>query len=158
MPFHTTQQYFATATKTEDLCPYGCITKEAAGANGTQELKVDEELCTDCGACALACPGKFEYARAFTRYAPAPRIAVHGPLVGSMGGSGGVIVMDDSVNMVEALANINAFYSHESCGQEGKGAPAPSRRKTLDISPSTFTKVDGSSSCRPSLFELALPC
>jgi len=34
-----------------------------------------------------------------------------------MGGSGGVIVMDDSVNMVEALANINAFYSHESCGQ-----------------------------------------
>ncbi len=36
---------------------------------------------------------------------------------GTMGGSGGVIVMDDSVNMVEALANINAFYSHESCGQ-----------------------------------------
>jgi NADH-quinone oxidoreductase subunit F len=28
-----------------------------------------------------------------------------------------VIVMDDSVNMVEALANINAFYAHESCGQ-----------------------------------------
>jgi NADH-quinone oxidoreductase subunit F len=25
--------------------------------------------------------------------------------------------MDDSVNMVEALANINAFYAHESCGQ-----------------------------------------
>jgi NADH-quinone oxidoreductase subunit F len=25
--------------------------------------------------------------------------------------------MDDTVNMVEALANINAFYSHESCGQ-----------------------------------------
>ncbi|MBX7123598.1 MAG: NADH-quinone oxidoreductase subunit NuoF [Opitutaceae bacterium] len=38
-------------------------------------------------------------------------------MIGSMGGSGGVIVMDDSVNMVEALANINAFYSHESCGQ-----------------------------------------
>ncbi len=36
---------------------------------------------------------------------------------GTMGGSGGVIVMDDTVNMVEALANINAFYSHESCGQ-----------------------------------------
>ncbi|WP_342750764.1 NADH-quinone oxidoreductase subunit NuoF [Termitidicoccus mucosus] len=36
---------------------------------------------------------------------------------GTMGGSGGLIVMDDSVNMVEALANINAFYSHESCGQ-----------------------------------------
>ena len=38
-------------------------------------------------------------------------------MVGSMGGSGGVIVMDDSVSMVEALGNINAFYSHESCGQ-----------------------------------------
>ncbi len=38
-------------------------------------------------------------------------------LIGTMGGSGGVIVMDDSVNMVEALANINAFYAHESCGQ-----------------------------------------
>jgi NADH-quinone oxidoreductase subunit F len=36
---------------------------------------------------------------------------------GTMGGSGGVIVMDDSVSMVEALANINAFYAHESCGQ-----------------------------------------
>jgi NADH-quinone oxidoreductase subunit F len=34
-----------------------------------------------------------------------------------MGGSGGVIVMDDSVNMVDALANLNAFYAHESCGQ-----------------------------------------
>ncbi|HXC01872.1 MAG TPA: NADH-quinone oxidoreductase subunit NuoF [Opitutaceae bacterium] len=37
--------------------------------------------------------------------------------VGTMGGSGGVIVMDDSVSMVEALGNINAFYAHESCGQ-----------------------------------------
>ncbi len=36
---------------------------------------------------------------------------------GSMSGSGGIIVMDDRVDMVEALANINAFYSHESCGQ-----------------------------------------
>ncbi len=38
-------------------------------------------------------------------------------MIGTMGGSGGVIVMDDSVSMVEALGNINAFYSHESCGQ-----------------------------------------
>src|SRR5580692_3191743 len=38
-------------------------------------------------------------------------------MVGTMGGSGGVIVMDDSASMVEALANINAFYAHESCGQ-----------------------------------------
>jgi NADH-quinone oxidoreductase subunit F len=36
---------------------------------------------------------------------------------GSMAGSGGVIVMDDSRNMVEILNNINEFYAHESCGQ-----------------------------------------
>ena len=36
---------------------------------------------------------------------------------GSMSGSGGLIVMDDSVDMVAALANLNAFYAHESCGQ-----------------------------------------
>ena len=36
---------------------------------------------------------------------------------GSMSGSGGVIVMDDTTDMVEALANINYFYAHESCGQ-----------------------------------------
>ncbi len=36
---------------------------------------------------------------------------------GSMAGSGGVIVMDDSRNMVWALNNLNEFYAHESCGQ-----------------------------------------
>jgi NADH-quinone oxidoreductase subunit F len=36
---------------------------------------------------------------------------------GSMSGSGAIIVMDDSVDIVEALANIAEFYAHESCGQ-----------------------------------------
>jgi NADH-quinone oxidoreductase subunit F len=36
---------------------------------------------------------------------------------GSMAGSGGVIVMDDSRDMVATLNNINEFYAHESCGQ-----------------------------------------
>jgi NADH-quinone oxidoreductase subunit F len=36
---------------------------------------------------------------------------------GSMAGSGGVIVLDDSRDMVWALNNINTFYAHESCGQ-----------------------------------------
>jgi NADH-quinone oxidoreductase subunit F len=36
---------------------------------------------------------------------------------GSMAGSGGVIVLDDSRDMVWVLNNINAFYAHESCGQ-----------------------------------------
>jgi len=36
---------------------------------------------------------------------------------GSMAGSGGVIIMDDSRSMSWVLNNINAFYAHESCGQ-----------------------------------------
>jgi NADH-quinone oxidoreductase subunit F len=36
---------------------------------------------------------------------------------GSMSGSGAIIVIDDSTDIVEALANISEFYAHESCGQ-----------------------------------------
>jgi len=36
---------------------------------------------------------------------------------GSMVGSGGVMVMDDTRDMVWALNNLNQFYAHESCGQ-----------------------------------------
>src|SRR5712691_3932510 len=36
---------------------------------------------------------------------------------GSMSGSGAIIVLDDSTDMVEVLANIADFYAHESCGQ-----------------------------------------
>jgi len=36
---------------------------------------------------------------------------------GSMSGSGAIIVLDDSADIVEALANIADFYAHESCGQ-----------------------------------------
>lgn len=36
---------------------------------------------------------------------------------GSMLGSGGFIVMDETVDMVEAVTNLAHFYSHESCGQ-----------------------------------------
>jgi NADH-quinone oxidoreductase subunit F len=37
--------------------------------------------------------------------------------VGSMGGSGGVIVMDDSGCVVKAAARLLRFYAHESCGK-----------------------------------------
>ncbi|MEI7729486.1 MAG: NADH-quinone oxidoreductase subunit NuoF [Verrucomicrobiota bacterium] len=36
---------------------------------------------------------------------------------GSMSGSSAIIVMDDSTDIVEALANLAEFYAHESCGQ-----------------------------------------
>jgi len=43
---------------------------------------------------------------------------VDGPkTVGSMIGSAGVIVMDDSVSMPEAFLVLARFYAHESCGQ-----------------------------------------
>ncbi len=37
--------------------------------------------------------------------------------VGTMVGSAGVMVLDDSRDMVWALNNLNQFYAHESCGQ-----------------------------------------
>ena len=36
---------------------------------------------------------------------------------GTMSGSSAVIVIDDSADVVEVLANISEFYAHESCGQ-----------------------------------------
>jgi len=36
---------------------------------------------------------------------------------GTMSGSGAIIVMDDSRDIVECLANVAEFYAHESCGQ-----------------------------------------
>ena len=35
----------------------------------------------------------------------------------TMLGSAGIIVMDDTVDMVQACLNIARFYAHESCGQ-----------------------------------------
>ncbi len=37
--------------------------------------------------------------------------------VGSMGGSGGVIVMDETTCMVQAAGRLARFFEHESCGQ-----------------------------------------
>ena len=36
---------------------------------------------------------------------------------GTMAGSGGVIIIDDTRDIAWVLNNINAFYAHESCGQ-----------------------------------------
>ena len=36
---------------------------------------------------------------------------------GSLLGSGGVIVMDETTCMVRAALNISRFFAHESCGQ-----------------------------------------
>jgi NADH-quinone oxidoreductase subunit F len=58
--------------------------------------------------------------------------------IGSMAGSGGVIVMDDSRDMVWALNNINEFYAHESCGQ-----CTPCREGSLWMNKITTRLLDG---------------
>ena len=56
----------------------------------------------------------------------------------TMIGSGGVIVMDDSRNMLWALNNLNTFYAHESCGQ-----CTPCREGVLWIDKMTTRMVNG---------------
>ncbi len=56
---------------------------------------------------------------------------------GSMGGSGAVIVLDDSDCMVEVAHVLARFYSHESCGQctpcrEGSGWLEKIHERILD--------------------------
>ena len=57
---------------------------------------------------------------------------------GSMVGSGGVIVMDDSRDMVWALNNLNLFYAHESCGQ-----CTPCREGSLWMAKMTTRMLEG---------------
>ncbi len=57
---------------------------------------------------------------------------------GSMSGSGAIIVLDDSADLVEALANISAFFAHESCGQ-----CTPCREGSLWLSKALNRLTDG---------------
>lgn len=81
--------------------------------------------------------------------------------VGSMSGSGAIIVIDDSVDIVEVLANINAFYAHESCGQctpcrEGslwlkkitaRMCAGEARLEDVDLLKSIADQIDGRTIC-----------
>jgi len=62
---------------------------------------------------------------------------------GSMAGSGGVIVLDDSRDMVWVLNNINEFYAHESCGQ-----CTPCREGSLWMKKSPTACCSAAASCR----------
>ena len=57
---------------------------------------------------------------------------------GTMIGSAGVIVMDDSRSMLWALNNLNTFYAHDSCGQ-----CTPCREGVLWIDKMTTRMVNG---------------
>ncbi len=58
--------------------------------------------------------------------------------VGTMVGSAGVMIMDDSADMVWALNNLNQFYANESCGQ-----CTPCREGSLWMSKITTRMLDG---------------
>jgi NADH-quinone oxidoreductase subunit F len=58
--------------------------------------------------------------------------------VGTMVGSAGVMIMDDSRDMVWALNNLNQFYANESCGQ-----CTPCREGSLWMSKITTRMLDG---------------
>lgn len=56
---------------------------------------------------------------------------------GTMFGSGGIVVLDETVDMVEVVENLCNFYHHESCGQctpcrEGLGWMRKITRRLLD--------------------------
>jgi NADH-quinone oxidoreductase subunit F len=81
--------------------------------------------------------------------------------VGSMLGSGAVIVIDDTTCMVKLLARISHFYAEESCGQctpcrEGTGWIArilhriehgEGRREDLDLLADLASKIEGRTIC-----------
>ncbi len=80
---------------------------------------------------------------------------------GSMLGSGAVIVMDDSRDMVNSLLRLSYFYAHESCGQctpcrEGTGwmhrvieriAHCQGRMEDIDLLNSVADNIQGRTIC-----------
>lgn len=80
---------------------------------------------------------------------------------GSMLGSGGMIILDDTRNVVEVLKNLAHFYHHESCGQctpcrEGTGwvkkilhtfTERQARKEDLDLLRSTSNNMMGRTIC-----------
>jgi len=69
MPYKIASQCSGTETICEDVCAYDCIQPaNAAAADEGPHFQIDAQLCTDCGACALACPeGAIVNTAVFTR-------------------------------------------------------------------------------------------
>lgn len=84
-----------------------------------------------------------------------------GFLTGTMMGSGGFIVMDETVNIAENLYTFNRFYHHESCGQcspcrEGTGwmekvthniISGHGKKSDIDLLWDLQSKIDGKTIC-----------
>jgi NAD-dependent dihydropyrimidine dehydrogenase PreA subunit len=69
MPYKIASQCSGKETICEDVCAYDCIkAADAAAADDGPRFQIDAQLCTDCGACAMACPeGAIVNTTVFTR-------------------------------------------------------------------------------------------
>lgn len=56
MPYMITKRCEKTDYACIEACPFDCIQLKASSPRRKSRLYVDTELCTNCGACALACP------------------------------------------------------------------------------------------------------
>lgn len=74
MPYQIESQCSGKETICEDVCAYDCFkVVDATPVHNGLHLQIDAEQCTDCGACALACPeGAIVSAEGFTRYSAGP--------------------------------------------------------------------------------------
>jgi NADH-quinone oxidoreductase subunit F len=103
----------------------------------------------------------YETSEGKTRMMSYESLADGGFVSGTMMGSGGFIVLDDTVNVAENLYTFNRFYHHESCGQcspcrEGTGwmerithniISGHGKSSDIDLLWDIQTKIDGKTIC-----------
>ena len=88
MSYKITRGCRGTETACIAACPFDCIHLEDGPAKGGHRVHIDAETCTECGACALACPdGVIVSTTSVPGYRPLPPLPrITGTLMGSAGG------------------------------------------------------------------------
>ena len=87
MSYKITRGCRGTETACIAACPFDCIRLDGP-AKGGRRVQIDADTCTECGACALACPeGVIVATASIPRYRPLPPLPrITGALMGSAGG------------------------------------------------------------------------
>ena len=57
MPYQIQNRCSGSENRCIEACPFDCIYVNQDALSTEPPLYIDPEECTDCGACALACPG-----------------------------------------------------------------------------------------------------
>ncbi len=93
MPYQITSKCSGTDTLCQDACPYDCVNTVAASSiNSHPHLEIDEEQCTDCGACAVVCRESaiiYDGSYMGLKPQPIPTSTPHATMTGSAGGWNG---------------------------------------------------------------------